>query len=407
MVQNHKYSINELLNNDNFIAWVTSDYKSNDHYWAKVKRDLIGVDKINFDKSEKIIQKIKSLNIDNVDIKSPEFIQQQYIKLLEANSNIQKPQAKVINVNTVLKYAAAIILLISLSGIIYFNTSSKNTFQQHLVASNLNNAEILLQVSDSEYFKISEETNNKWLTKSGIFITIDANNISFVASDDVDQDLDNEFKLIVPKGERYHVTMVDGTEVELNANSTLSFNNKIHAKNREVELNGEAFFDVAHNENRPFIVNSSGSQIEVLGTEFNVSSYKENKFLRTTLIDGSIKILNKIGESLTLRPGEQATIYQDQNEINVQQADVQQAVAWMAGRLIFNNEKFENLIPRLSQWYGVNFVLVGNEINDIKFTGTLKKENDLIYFLQMLQYTEGISYEIGNEQVKLFLNKKQ
>ena len=403
MDQYNKYSINELLNNDDFIAWVTSGNIKNNHYWKKIRLTLNVVDKSNFDKSETIIKKINALNLDKNDVKSSDFIQQQYIKLLEANSVKQKSPSKVINLNKVLKYAAAVIMLISLSWIFYYNTTSKNTFREHLATSNLNDSEILLQTSSNEYFNISKDTNNKWLTKNGVFISVDANNISFVATDDVAQDFINEFKLIVPKGERYHITLVDGSEIELNSNSTLLFTNAINSKERKVELTGEAFFDITHNENRPFIVQSSNLQIEVLGTEFNISNYAENKYLRTTLIDGSVKVFNAIGENVVIKPGEQATIYRNQNDIQVQKADVQESVAWMAGRLIFNNDKLENLIPRLNLWYGVNFVLVGEEIKDMRFTGTLKKENDLIYFLQMLKYTEGISYEIENKQVRLFV----
>jgi len=402
--QDQKYSINELLNNDNFIAWVTSGNKKNNHYWKKIKLSLKGLERSDFNKSEKIIQRIKALNIENIDVKTPEFIQQQYIKLLESSSVKQKQETKVINLNKVLKYAAAILILISLSGIFYYNTTSNNSFHDHLATSSINDSEILLQTPSNEYFNISKETNNKWITKNGVFISVNANNISFVATDDIDQDFVNEFKLIVPKGERYHVTMIDGTEVELNANSTLSFTNAVSSKDREVELTGEAFFDVAHDESRPFIVQSSNVQIEVLGTEFNVSNYADNKFSQITLIEGSVNVSNANGDNVVIKPGEQATVYYNQNNINVQLADVQKSVAWMAGRLIFNDDKLEDLIPRINQWYGVKFVLIGEGVKKMRFTGTLKKENDLIYFLQMLKYTKGISYEINNEQVKLFLN---
>ncbi len=404
MENRKKIDISELLNNDDFIAWVISGNKKNNLYWKQLRKDLKEVEKSNFDKSEKIIQSIRALNIDKVDVKTPEFIQQQYIKLLEAKSVNQITETKVFKLSNLMKYAAAIILLISLSGMYYYTATNANSFEEHLTESNFSDSEILLQTSDGDFFKISDSSNNKWLTKEGVFVSVDANNLSFIATDDVDEDFVNEFKLIVPKGERYHITMIDGTEIELNENSTLSFCNKFYSTDRKVELTGEAFFDVAHDESRPFIVQSSSVQIEVLGTEFNISNYEENKFMQTTLIDGSIKVINAIGEKVVIKPGEQATIYHNQHNINVQQADVQESVAWMAGRLIFNDEKFENLRHRLNQWYDVKFVLVGDEIKEMRFTGTLKKENDLIYFLQMLKYTEGISYEINDERVKLFLN---
>ncbi len=404
MEQNQNYSINELLNNDDFIAWVTSNNEKNNHYWVDVKKELKGENKSNFKKAIVIIQKIKSLNLDNSNIKSSEFIQQQYIRLLESKTTSNKLQPKVIKLATILRYAAAVILLISLSALFYYYDADKNSFDQHLVVGSNNSSEIILQTSDNVYYKISENTNNKWLDNDGIFVSVDADRISFIATDGINLEGENNYTLIIPKDKKYHLTMLDGTDVELNANTSLTFNNTIFSKNRKVQLSGEAFFDVTHNEDRPFIVSTSTVQIEVLGTEFNVSNYKESDFVRTTLIDGSVKVSNAIGEEMKLQPGEQATIYNNQNEIIVQQADVQQTVAWMAGRLIFNDEKLERLIPRLNQWYGVNFVLIGDEIKKMRFTGTLKKENDLIYFLQMLKYTEGISYEINNEQVKLFVN---
>ena len=399
-----KIDIKKLLNNDDFIAWVISGNKKNNLYWEQLKINLKGKEKISFDKSEKIIRSIKALNIDKVDIKTSEFIQHQYIKLLEAKSVNQIKKSKVLKLNNLMKYAATIILFISLAGMYYYNAIHTNSFEEHLTESSFNDSEILLQTSDGDFFKISDTTNNKWITKDGVFVSVDANNISFVATDDINQDFVNEFKLIVPKGEKYHITMIDGTEVELNSSSSLSFRNTFHSVNRKVGLSGEAFFDVSHDESRPFIVQSSNVQIEVLGTEFNVSNYEGNDFMQATLINGSIKVINVIGEKVVIKPGEQATIYHNQHDINVQQADVQESVAWMAGRLIFNDDKFENLIPRLNQWYDLKFVLIGEKIKKMRFTGTLKKENDLIYFLQMLKYTKGISYEINDDQVKLFLN---
>lgn len=399
-----KIDTNTLLNNDDFIAWVISGNKKNNLYWEQLRTDLKGVEKDDFDKSEKIIQSIRALNIDKVDVKTPEFIQQQYIKLLETKSVNPIAETKVFKLSNLMKYAAAIILLISLSGIYYYTATNANSFKEHLTESNFNDSEILLQTSNGDFFNISNTSNNKWITSDGVFVSVDANKISFIATDDIDPDAANEFKLIVPKGERYHVTLIDGTEVELNENSTLSFSNIFHSTKRKVGLNGEAFFDVTHHKSRPFIVQSSGVQIEVLGTEFNVSNYKENDFVRATLINGSIKISNVSGEKKILQPGEQATIYHNESNINVQQADIQETVAWIAGRLIFKDEKLEKLITRLNQWYGVDFILSGEEIKQMRFTGTLKKENDLIYFLQMLKYTEGISYEINNEQVRLFVN---
>ena len=400
-------NIYELLNNDDFIVWVTSDYKNNNKYWNRYRKDLTKSNRDQFNEAIRILIKIRTLHLDDSKSElSSEFIQKQYIRLLEATS---KPQHKersksgVFQLNTFLKYAASVVIIIGLSGI-FFLLNNKNTFEEHLVATKFNSDEILLQTSKNEFYKITEETNNKWLTNQGEFVSVDSDNISFVASDNIGKG-EEKYTLYVPAGKKFHLTLVDGTEVELNSNSTITFNNSIISKKRYVNFTGEAFFDVAHNEKRPFVVQSSEATIEILGTEFNISNYKENGYTSATLVDGSIKISNSKGESQIIKPGEQAKLFHNQNRVIVQSVDVQEVVAWTSGRMIFRNETIENLIPKMNRWFDVEFVILDENLKDYRFTGTLKKENDLTHYLQILKYTEGISYKIENKQVKLFIHE--
>ena len=153
------------------------------------------------------------------------------------------------------------------------------------------------------------------------------------------------------------------------------------------------------------MVQSSEATIEVLGTEFNISNYKENGYTSATLVNGSIKISNSKGESQIIKPGEQAKLFHNQNGVIVQSVDVQEVVAWTSGRMIFRNETIENLIPKMNRWFDVEFVILDENLKDYRFTGTLKKENDLTHYLQILKYTECISYKIENKQVKLFIHE--
>lgn len=405
MSENKKYTVTNLLNNDDFISWVNS--KNNNTLWIEIIGNLSVKEKIAFTKAESIIKKIRSLKVGDTNISS-KFVQEQYIKLLEASSISQsKEQAKpkVLKLNRYLKYAAALALLISLSAAIYNSyNSNMNSFSEHLLVSDFNQEDILLQISDNEYYKITEATDNKWLTIKGEFVSINSGNISFVASDDIKNENSRQYKLFVPTGKKFHLTLIDGTEVELNSNSTLSFNNSTISKQRNVSLKGEAFFDVAHNKERPFIVESSDMIVEALGTEFNISDYNENEFSSTTLVNGSIRVSNLQGENKIIKPGEQAKLFHNQDEIIVNNVDVQKVVAWTSGRMIFRNETLENLIPRMNRWFDVEFVILDKNLKDYQFTGTLKKENDLIHFLQILKYTRGVSYKIENKQVKLFIN---
>jgi ferric-dicitrate binding protein FerR (iron transport regulator) len=399
-------TLDHLLNNDSFIAWVVSNGEQDSEYWNGIKETLDDKTAAILDKAANIIEKIQLLYTDREESKiTTEFIQQQYIKLLEAqNSNPHIERRKVFTIQTVLKYAAILILLLTVSGIYYFTIDRDNAFEDHLTATTFNEKDILIETPDHEFFAINDETKNNWLTEKGVFVSVDGEQIKFVASDAV-KDSQEQFKVHTPIGKRYHVVLTDGTKIELNSNSVLTFGLSNLGNQRNASLIGEAFFDVTHNERSPFTVHSSDLRIKVLGTEFNISNYPENGYTSATLIEGSVEVRNSMNESVVIKPGTQAKIYPGQKNIEVKTVDVQEVVAWTSGRMIFNNEKFIDLVPRLNRWYGANFVLSDKELNNVRFTGTLKKENDLTHFLQMLKYTEGISYEISDDQVKLFINK--
>ncbi len=393
---------NELLINDKFIAWVSSGKKSNNSYWEIYQNELNADELVAFEKSISLLENLNKLSIDDkAKNKSQEFIQEQYINLLEDSSCVQKSPSKVIQLKSYYKYAAAVVIVFAIAASAFFFTGTESTFNNYLAKVDFNTSDILIQSETEEYFRITDETNQRWLTENGVFVNIDGAQISFIASDKIDADAYSSFKIIVPIGKNYELKLIDGTEVELNSNSIFTFNNATTTHERNVALVGEAFFDVAKDKNRPFKVQSSDMLVEVLGTEFNISNYQDQDYTSTTLVEGSIKVSNPQNESQIIKPGYQAKLYRNQNVINVDVANVQNITAWTTGRMIFTNEKLENLLPKLNQWFNVEFKIEGKAINNFKFTGTLKKDNDLNHFLQMLEYTEGINYTIENNQVTL------
>ncbi|MCI2229814.1 DUF4974 domain-containing protein [Polaribacter sp. MSW13] len=400
MLKNQKFKIEELLNNDDFILWIKSNGNLSNATWQAYKKQLNAEGKADFEKAISILNKVFTLHVDDKTL-SKEFVQEQYIRLLEVSKKEQTAKkSKYIIFRKVLKYAAIFIILFSIGDAV-ISTFSKKSFAKHLVAATYNTSDILIKTSTNDYYKIKEDTNSKWLMENGIFVTVNSDKISFVSTDDLKTTSSLDYTVIVPKGKNYQISMIDGTEVELNSESEITFNNSTTTKERKVNLKGEAFFSVAHNKERPFLVKSSDLEIKVLGTEFNVSNYKENNFTSTTLVKGSIKVSNPQGESAIIKPGNQAKLYHNENKIIVEKIDVQNIVAWTSGVLIFRNEKLEKLIPKLNRWFNVEFKFEGKE-RDYQFTGTLKKENDLNHFLQMLKYTEGISYQINDNEVTLF-----
>ncbi|MFY0713008.1 DUF4974 domain-containing protein [Seonamhaeicola sp. NFXS20] len=403
MSSSEKNTLNDLLNNDSFIAWVMSNFKTNDGYWSSFEADLNKSEKAVFNKAVDILKKLKALNIDDYKSNlSEDFIQQQYNKLIDDYNNSVVKKPKVFKLKSLLKYAAVLVLLISIAGLVFVTNQSNKNLADNLVETNYNPSELLLQTPDNKYYVISNVKNESLLDENGVKVNIDTEGISFKFTENSKSVNDAKYKVIVPKDKKYLVTLIDSTNVELNSNTTITFTNSVNTKERHIDLEGEAFFDVTHDEKRPFIVQSSDLKIQVLGTEFNVSNYKANGYTSTTLIDGSINVSNQQGESKIIKPGSQAKLLHNQGHLIVKKVNVQEAVSWTTNRMIFENETLENIIQKINAWYPEKFILNDENIKKYRFTGTLKKQNNLTHFLQMLKYTQGISYQINNDEVTLF-----
>lgn len=407
MLSSKENNINNLLNDDRFIVWVTSNYIINNAYWLNVKAGLNKLDTEEFNKAVTILTKLRKLHIDDEkSLKSKSFIKQQYNNLIaDYNSKAAIKKPKVFKLNSLLKYAAVLIISISITSIVFLLKGADNSFANNLVETNFNTSDLLIQTPNNKYYRISDNENKTWLNENGVLVSVSSEAISFTATDNLKATENSAYKIIVPKGKKYLLTLIDSTNVELNANTSITFNNALNSKQRKINLKGEAFFDVTHNKNRPFIVQSSDLKIEVLGTEFNVSNYEANQYTSTTLIDGSIKVSNQQGENQIIKPGTRATLYHNQSTIILKKVNVQKMVSWTVNRMIFEDETLERIIQKLNNWYDVKFNLEDESIKQYRFTGTLKKENTLTHFLQMLKYTENISYEIIGDEVTLFFNK--
>lgn len=402
MSKTEKYTFGNLLNNDSFIAWVHSN--KDDQFWSETQQKLEKSELSQMKQARKVLNKLYLLNIDTVEsAKSENFIHTKFEQLLTAS---KKKETTVFKMNSFFKYAAAITLFLTLSIVLKFSLNS-SSFDKNLTKTSYNTSDILIQTPNKTYYKITENTHKNWITESGISIEINNTDIHFSSTKEFDINKQGEYKIIVPTGKNYHVTFIDGTSVELNSNSTLSFSTSTTSEERNVNLIGEAFFDVAPNRDRPFIVQSSDLKIKVLGTAFNVSNYKENGYTSATLIEGFINASNPQGENKTITPGDQVKLFHNENTIIVSKVNTQKTTSWTTNRMIFENETLENITTKLNAWHKIAFVFKDNEIKKIKFTGTLKKTNSITHFLQMLEYTQNINYTFNNKnEVILFLNKK-
>ncbi|TKC60210.1 DUF4974 domain-containing protein [Pedobacter hiemivivus] len=198
-----------------------------------------------------------------------------------------------------------------------------------------------------------------------------------------------------PRSGTYQVILPDGSSVWLNAASKLKFPTRFAGNERTVEIKGEAYFEVAKNPVKPFRVLSDHQLIEVLGTHFNVNNYTDEPFVKTTLVEGSIKVSSK-GSSKIIRPGEQSIIGSG-DKIEVVSVNTEQVVAWKNGLFSFKRADLETVMRQISRWYNVEVTYEG-EVPEISFTGKIYRNVNLQEALKSIGYI-GIKYRVENNKV--------
>nr|WP_121271100.1 FecR family protein [Pedobacter schmidteae] len=204
--------------------------------------------------------------------------------------------------------------------------------------------------------------------------------------------------IVTPKGIQYQVVLSDGTKVWLNAASSLRFPNYFNGKERLVETTGEVYFEVAKDHRHPFIVRTARQTIEVLGTHFNVNAYGDEGLLKTTLLEGSVKIsvTGGIAEKI-LKPGEQAQI-SNSGSIKITRPDLEESMAWKNNLFQFNNTSIEQVMLQVKRWYDIDLVYEGAKPN-LLFTGVIPKNNNISILLKVLESTGGIKFGIEGKKV--------
>lgn len=208
--------------------------------------------------------------------------------------------------------------------------------------------------------------------------------------------------LQVPKGGQYTISLPDGTKVWLNAASSLSFPTRFSGNKREVTLTGEAYFEVAKNAAMPFTVKLNKMQVEVLGTHFNIMAYENEPVIRTTLLEGSVKLVNAKGQQL-LKPGQDGIMLAS-NRFVVKAANIEQVMAWKNGTFIFDDEDLAAVSRRLSRWYDISVTDLRKD-KSLTYTGAISKYKYVSEVLKMLELTGTMHFKIEDRKV-LITNPK-
>ncbi|MDA3927413.1 MAG: FecR family protein [Prolixibacteraceae bacterium] len=204
-------------------------------------------------------------------------------------------------------------------------------------------------------------------------------------------------KISTPPTLRSSTTLPDGTKVWLNGNSSIEYPNQFIGKERLISMSGEAYFEVAKNKFKPFQVKINDIIVEATGTQFNISSYTNDKFQEILLTEGSVNILlNKNAEKkflTALKVNELAKFDIEKRNIKVVTVEPEKYIAWKSGKIIFYNDAMVEVIKKLERWYNVKFNYSLNAMNDYAFTGSFTGE-DLSQILKCIELTTPINFNI-------------
>ncbi|QNL51071.1 FecR family protein [Olivibacter sp. SDN3] len=189
----------------------------------------------------------------------------------------------------------------------------------------------------------------------------------------------------IPRGGQYQLILPDGTKVRLNSASTLVYPNAFVGDERVVSLTGEAYFEVAKNEHKPFKVKAGDTEIQVTGTHFNINAYADEQQVTTTLVEGGINVLKK-NQEVALQPGQQAVSRLDDSPISIETVDTDYALAWLEGDFVFENQDIKTIMKNIARWYNVDVIYESSAPTTRKaFGGTYTKSKGIEELLSHLE----------------------
>ncbi|MCS3795958.1 FecR family protein [Niastella sp. OAS944] len=187
------------------------------------------------------------------------------------------------------------------------------------------------------------------------------------------------------RGQMYPVKLSDGSAVWLNSSSSIRFPVAFTEQERRVEITGEAYFEVAHNDKKPFTVSVNGTEVQVVGTVFNINSYNDEGSMRTTLLKGAVKV-KKGDQQVMIKPGEQAQVLNDNIKVN-KEVNITKEVAWKNGLFYFKNEDLKTIMRQIARWYDVDVVYEGN-VSKEGISGKIYRNTNLSEVLKLLNVLE-------------------
>ena len=328
---------------------------------------------------------------------------EEWNSLISSSIKFDKPKKQKNVLKLIYRYAIAAAVLIITSIALYFYTGRKD-IESELTAVHIQpgeNKALLIMSNGNKVSLGAGFDSSKIYALDPKIASVSEGELIYAESGANAENIPTYNILKTPKGGQYSLILPDGTAVWLNSDSELKFPSHFTDDLREVELKGEAYFEVSSYKNKkwPFYVKSERQQVQVLGTKFNISAYGDEEFIKTSLLEGKVKVVSETsGAVRILKPGQEAALNRTSNNINVYNTEVEEAIAWKEGLFVFNNERVELAMNKIARWYDVEIVYKGN-FADKAFWGTVSRSEKLETLLKTLQSTGVAKFKVEGRRI--------
>ncbi|MCW3807134.1 FecR family protein [Plebeiibacterium marinum] len=299
---------------------------------------------------------------------------------------------KKIWLNTWVKYAAAVVLLIALATPAYYKW--KNSSQEVVPGQ----PRAILLSADGTEINLEEQSNKDIKFDNTIIATNSGGNISYNVGGDIEPG--NSYNtIIIPRGGEYRITLSDGTKVHLNSMSSLKYPIAFNDSVREVQLTGEAYFEIARDKKRPFYVLTDEIKVKQYGTAFNVKN-RQKDFVEVVLVHGKVSLIHdNFTKEQVMKPNQLATYSKSSKKVVLADVDIDPYIAWNIGKFIFNDMSLVEIMENLSLWYDVDFQFEDEDLMALRYTGNIPREESLENILNTIQFTTDVKFSVKNKKI--------
>jgi len=350
---------------------------------------------------EPLIEKVLlNQHIEDADAETQLRLDAGFQHILAKRAVKEKPAIRLKKLYSKWAVAATLFLVVG-AGLLYFIKSDipENVVaQQTILKPGTEKARLTL--ADGTVIDLEEAGNGKLNNQDGVAVTKTADGklvYDVKNMGDVNGPVSYN-TLVTPMGGQYDVILPDGSVIWLNAASSLRFPTRFVGAERRVELSGEGYFEIKKNAKQPFVVVSGGQEVTVLGTHFNINAYRENNIIKTTLLEGAVKV-SKGSQSYLLAPGQESSLDNLSNSFSIaKDVDVAVAVAWKNGRFSFDATNIKEVMQQIARWYDVD-VLYKGDFSNVELTGEIPRGADASRVLNLLKGTKQVDFIINGRSI--------